>query len=191
MRATPWVDGASVRHEPERVRRQLGALPHNAGVYQRLTAVENIRYYGQLQGLEGAMLETRIATLIEQLDMGAFAERRTKGFSQGQRMKVALARALIHEPGNLLLDEPTNGLDVMATRALRDLVAQLRDAGACILLSSHVMQEIANLADRLVIIAGGTVRFDGTKAALQEHAGCDDLEDAFVRIAVPDEEPAR
>jgi sodium transport system ATP-binding protein len=152
-------------------------------VYARLTARENVRYFGRLHGLTGDALETRIEALIDQLDMRAFADRRTKGFSQGQRVKVALARALVHNPRHVILDEPTNGLDVMATRALREIILGLRRAGCCVLFSSHIMQEVANLCDDVVIIAGGRVRFTGRLAELRETAADDDLEEAFVRIA--------
>lgn len=175
------VNGASAVNDPEQVRRHIGALPHNPGLYPRLTAVENVRYFGELQGIANKELDTNIDRLVELLEMGEFANRRVGGFSQGQRMKVALARALIHNPKNLILDEPTNGLDVMATRSLRELVLHLKDTGTCVLLSSHVMQEIENLADKLVIVAEGSVRFSGTQTELVAATGVADLEDAFVQ----------
>ncbi|MCP5180029.1 MAG: ATP-binding cassette domain-containing protein [Pseudomonadales bacterium] len=177
------VNGHDVRIEPDLVRANIGVMPHNSGIYPRLTARENIRYYGRLQGLHGEALERRIESLLEQLDMVPFADRRTKGFSQGQRVKVALARALVHNPAHVILDEPTNGLDVMATRALREIILRLREAGCCVLFSSHIMQEVANLCDDVVIIAGGTVRYSGTVDQLREAAGTQDLETAFVQIA--------
>lgn len=177
------VNGHDVRIEPDLVRANIGVMPHNSGIYPRLTARENIRYYGRLQGLHGEALERRIESLLEQLDMVPFADRRTKGFSQGQRVKVALARALVHNPAHVILDEPTNGLDVMATRALREIILRLREAGCCVLFSSHIMQEVANLCDDVVIIAGGTVRYSGTVDQLREAAGTPDLETAFVQIA--------
>jgi sodium transport system ATP-binding protein len=180
---TAQIAGYEVHTQPEKVRASIGVLPHASGVYARLTARENVRYFGRLHGLTGDALETRIEALIDQLDMRAFADRRTKGFSQGQRVKVALARALVHNPRHVILDEPTNGLDVMATRALREIILGLRRAGCCVLFSSHIMQEVANLCDDVVIIAGGRVRFTGRLAELRETAADDDLEEAFVRIA--------
>lgn len=180
---TACINGHEVHAEPDLVRSSIGVMPHNSGIYQRLTARENVRYYGRLQGMRGDALEARIEVLIDQLEMRAFADRRTRGFSQGQSVKVALARALVHDPHHMLLDEPTNGLDVMATRALREIITGLRDAGCCVLFSSHIMQEVANLCDDVVIIAHGQVRFSGTLEDLRETAGLADLEDAFVRVA--------
>lgn len=158
----------------------IGVLPHNAGLYDRLTARENIEYFGALHGLEKQALAHRIDSLIEELGMAEFAERKVGGFSQGQKIKVALARAIVHEPQHLLLDEPTNGLDVMATRALREIILTLKNQGRCVLFSSHIMQEVANLCDDVVIIGGGEVRFKGTLTQLQEESGEEDLEDAFI-----------
>jgi sodium transport system ATP-binding protein len=158
----------------------IGVLPHNAGLYDRLTARENIAYFGALHGLEKQALTHRIDTLIEELGMAEFAERKVGGFSQGQRIKVALARAIVHEPQHLLLDEPTNGLDVMATRALREIILTLKNQGRCVLFSSHIMQEVTNLCDDVIIIGGGEVRFHGTLTQLQQESGEDDLEDAFL-----------
>ena len=141
-----------------------------------------MRFYGELHGLRGRALDQRVAQLIEQLGMGAFADRRAKGFSQGQRTKVALARALVHAPANVILDEPTNGLDVMATRALRELIRGLRDAGHCVLFSSHVMQEVAALCDDIVIIDHGRVAGSGTPTELQARFGGSTLEEAFVNV---------
>jgi sodium transport system ATP-binding protein len=155
-------------------------LPHNAGIYPRLTARENVRYFGRLAGLGGPGLESRIDELVVLLDMKEFEGRRAQGFSQGQRTKVALARALVHRPRNLVLDEPTNGLDVMATRSLRELIRRLRDEGHGVLFSSHVMQEVAMLCDEIVIIAHGRVVAAGSPAALRHQFGGETLEDAFV-----------
>ncbi len=176
------IDGIDVIADPLAARRAIGVLPHAAGIYRHLTARENIRYYGRLHGLEGAALARRIDELVERLDMAEFADRRAGGFSQGQRIKVALARALVHSPRNVLLDEPTNGLDVMATRALRDLVRELRADGHCVLFSSHVMQEVAALCDEVVIIDHGRVAAAGTPADIQAQFGGGSLEDAFVRV---------
>lgn len=179
---TARIDGHDCVREPLAVRRTLGVLPHAAGLYPNLTVRENIRYYGQLQGLEAQHLKRSVDALLEQLDLQEIAGRRAKGLSQGQRIKVALARALVHEPRNVVLDEPTNGLDVMATRQLRDLIRRLRDAGCCVLLSSHVMQEIAAVCDDLVILAKGRVLLQGTPSDLLAATGKTDLEDAFVHL---------
>jgi sodium transport system ATP-binding protein len=175
-----FVDGVGVVSDPLGARRRIGVLPHGAGIYPQLTARENIAYFGRLHGLESDALEARIEALIADLEMGAIADRRAKGFSQGERIKVALARALVHAPGNLLLDEPTNGLDVMATRALRALMLRLREAGHCILFSSHVMQEVAALCDEIVIVDKGRVVAAGTPEELRARFGAATLEDAFV-----------
>jgi sodium transport system ATP-binding protein len=166
----------------ERARAALGVLPDADGLYQRLTAREHLRYFGRLHGLGGEALTARIDQLIQQLDMGAIADRRSAGFSQGERMKVALARVLVHQPRHLLLDEPTNGLDVMSTRSVRELLRQLRDDGHAIIFSSHIMQEVAALCDHIVIIARGQVVAQGSHDDLRERAGVDDLEEAFVRL---------
>jgi sodium transport system ATP-binding protein len=181
------VDGASIVREPLEVRRRIGVLSHNAGIYPHLTARENIEYFGELHGLTRARCASRAGELIELLEMGEFAGRRARGFSQGQRLKTALARALVHEPRNVLLDEPTNGLDVMAVRNLRGLLLRLRQAGHCVLLSSHVMQEVAALCDDIVVIAHGVVLAYGTPEAIRERSGAANLEDAFVQLLVRDE----
>ncbi len=177
---TAAIDGVDVLADPLAARRRIGVLPHGAGIYPQLSARENIDYFGRLHGLGGPALESRVEELVAELDLGAIADRRAKGFSQGERIKVALARALVHAPRNLLLDEPTNGLDVMATRALRALILKLRAAGHCILFSSHVMQEVAALCDDIVIVDKGRVVAAGTPEALRERFGSATLEDAFV-----------
>ena len=176
------IDGIDVARDPLPARRSLGVLPHGAGIYPQLTARENVRYFGELHGLRGTALDARVQELVEQLGMTEFADRRATGFSQGQRTKVALARALVHSPRHVLLDEPTNGLDVMATRALRELIRSLRAAGHCVLFSSHVMQEVAALCDRIVIIDHGVVAAEGTSAELQARFGGATLEESFVRV---------
>lgn len=174
------VDGFDVLTEAQEVRRRIGVLPDSHGLYPRLSARENIRYYGRLHGLKGNALEQAIDDLVKLLDMKEFADRRTEGFSQGQRLKVAIGRALIHQPQNILLDEPTNGLDVMSTRALRTIIRRFRDQGKCVLFSSHVMQEIAALCDTIVIIAQGRVVASGSPDTLKQTTGQANLEDAFV-----------
>ena len=176
------IDGVSVVSQPLEARRRMGVLPHNAGIYPHLSARENIAYFGALHGLSSKERTARTIELISLLEMEEFADRPAKGFSQGQRVKTALARALIHRPRNILLDEPTNGLDVMAVRSLRRLLAQLRDDGHCVLLSSHVMQEVGALCDDVVVIAHGTVVASGTLENLRAQTGESSLEDAFVRL---------
>ena len=175
------IDGADVVTDSLDARRRIGALPHGAGLYPQLTARENIAYYATLCGLAADTIDERVEHIIGLLEIGDFADRRTKGFSQGQRTKVALARSLVHDPQNIILDEPSNGLDVMATRSLRDLILRLKDAGRCVLFSSHVMQEVAALCDDICIIAEGKVAIDDSADGIRERTGCDDLEDAFVR----------
>jgi sodium transport system ATP-binding protein len=174
------IDGIDVQADPLAARRRIGVLPHGAGIYPQLTARENIAYFGRLHGIAEAALGPRIEELVAELDLGDIADRRAKGFSQGERVKVALARALVHAPKNLLLDEPTNGLDVMATRALRALVLKLRAMGHCILFSSHVMQEVAALCDEVVIVDKGRVVAAGTPETLRTRFAAATLEDAFV-----------
>jgi len=177
---TASIDGVDVVGDPLATRRCIGVLPHGANIYPQLTARENIAYFGRLHGLDGAALDERVESLVGELDIGGYADRRAKGYSQGERIKVALARALVHAPKNLLLDEPTNGLDVMATRALRALILRLRAAGHCILFSSHVMQEVAALCDDIVIVDKGRVVAAGTPGALKAQFKSETLEDAFV-----------
>lgn len=181
------VDGIDAAADPLAVRRQLGVLPDARGLYKRLTACENIDYFARLHGLPESLLKTRREALIQALEMTDIADRRTEGFSQGQRVKTAIARALIHDPRNVILDEPTNGLDVMATRALRQFMLQLKAEGRCVLFSSHIMQEVAALCDRIVVIARGRVVADESPQALREQTGENNLEDAFVKIIGSDE----
>ena len=179
---TALIDGYDVVRDRMAVRGGVGVLSDARGLYQRLTERENIRYYGALHGLSGGLLETRVNALIAQLGLGELADRRTQGFSQGERMKVAIARALVHDPHTLLLDEPTNGLDVMATRAMRELIRGLRAAGKCVLFSSHIMQEVAALCDRIVIIGHGRVVAEGTPEEILHVSGQTSLEEAFVKL---------
>jgi sodium transport system ATP-binding protein len=178
--AAPRSTAVDVVADPLAIRRRIGVLPHGAGIYPHLSARENIAYFGRLHGIGGADLARRVEELIAELEIGDYADRRAKSFSQGERIKVALARALVHAPKNLLLDEPTNGLDVMATRALRALILRLKAAGHCILFSSHVMQEVAALCDDIVIIHKGRVVAAGTPDAIRGRFGSQNLEDAFV-----------
>jgi sodium transport system ATP-binding protein len=176
------IDGHSVVRTPLEAARRLGVLAHGAGIYPNLSARENILYFGALHGLARAAARARAAELVGLLEMEEFADRRAKGFSQGERLKTALARALVHRPRNLVLDEPTNGLDVMAVRALRRLLGSLREAGHCVLFSSHVMQEVSALCDEVVVIAHGTVLASGTLEAIRTRTGTAGLEEAFVAL---------
>ena len=168
--------------EPQKAQARLGVLPDVSGLYPRLTPREHIEYYGQLHGMTGAALRDRAAQLIDTLDMKAIADRRTQGFSHGERTKVALARAVVHDPRNILLDEPTNGLDVMSTRAVRDIIRRFRSEGRCVLFSSHVMQEVSALCDRIIVIARGRIVASGTPDELRHQTGHQNLEDAFVAL---------
>jgi sodium transport system ATP-binding protein len=183
------VDGVDVAREPAAALARLGVLSDARGLYARLTARENIRYFARLQGMDAGRTEQRIDELAEALDMRPLLDRRTDGFSQGERMKTSLARALIHDPPNIILDEPTNGLDVLATRSLREVLRRLRDEHhKCIVFSTHIMQEVERLCDRVVVVAHGRTVAQGTVAELAQQAGTDDFEDAFVRLAFADTE---
>jgi sodium transport system ATP-binding protein len=179
------VDGIDAVASPQLAQSHLGVLPDGYGLYPRLTAREHIHYFGQLHGITGSRLRQRAQELIELLDMSVIADRRTAGFSHGERTKVAFARAIVHEPQNILLDEPTNGLDVMSTRTLREVVRTLRAQGRCVLFSSHVMQEVSALCDSVIVIAAGHVVATGTTDQLRAMTGRDTLEDAFVALASP------
>lgn len=184
------VDGIDAGRDPLAVRARIGTLSDARGLYGRLTARENIAYYGELRGIARAQVAASTGRLAALLEFEALLDRRCDGFSQGERMKVAIARALVHDPPNVVLDEPTNGLDVMTTRSLRDAVRRLREAGKCVLFSSHVMQEVAALCDEIVIIAQGEVCAAGSPGRIREAAGSDDLEEAFVRLTGRAEEAA-
>ncbi|MEP0804518.1 MAG: ATP-binding cassette domain-containing protein [Chloroflexota bacterium] len=177
---TAQVDGYDVSRFPLEVKKRIGVLADARGIYPRLTARENIRYYGYLHGVEKGALEKQIDMLIHLLDMQSIADRKAKGFSTGEKLKVAIARALVHNPQNVLLDEPTNGLDVISTRAMRRLILRLKEEGKCILLTSHIMQEVAALCDHIVIISQGNITASGTADELRQLTGQSDLEDAFV-----------
>ena len=174
------IDGFDVTASPIDVQTRIGVLSDAQGLYLRLTARENIRYFGRLHGMNGEALEKQIERLISLLDMESIADRMTEGFSTGERLKVAIARSLVHDPNNVLLDEPTNGLDVKSTRAMRQFIRRLRDDGKCILFTSHIMQEVAALCDQIIIISGGTIAAQGTSDELLKRTGKDNLEDAFI-----------
>jgi len=160
----------------------LGVLPDSSGLYARLTAREHLRYAARLQGLSAKEADTRAGAMIERLGMREIADRPAAGFSQGERRKVALGRALIHDPRNVVLDEPTNGLDVPATRAMRRQVRELAEAGKCVLFSTHILQEVAAVCDRAVGLARGRVVAEGTPDELLRRTGKTNLEDAFVHL---------
>ena len=188
------IDGGSVRvngidaaANADAVRACSGLLTDARGLYTRMTARENIRYYADLRGIDAAQSERTIAKFVEWLDMKDILDRRTEGFSQGERMKVAIVRALVHEPSHVVLDEPTNGLDVMTTRALRELIKRLKAEGRTVMFSSHIMQEVAALCDEIIIIARGRVTAQGSAEALLAMSGKNNLEDAFVALAEIDE----
>jgi sodium transport system ATP-binding protein len=181
-RGSATVAALDVVRDRYAVREGIGVLSDARGLYPRLTARENIRYYGTLHGLQGAELDARVATLLHTLGLDTLADRRTQGFSQGEKMKVAIARALVHDPATILLDEPTNGLDIMSVRALREQLRHLRSEGRCVLFSSHVMQEVAALCDRIVILGAGRVVAAGTASELIAWSGAATLEDAFVAL---------
>jgi sodium transport system ATP-binding protein len=175
------VDGFDSVRDAEAVRRRLGVLPDARGIYKRLSARENIAYFGHLHGMSDVDIARRTAELSKALDMDDVLDRQTEGFSQGQRTKTAIARSLVHDPKNVILDEPTNGLDVMTTRGLRDFLRQLRSEGRCVIFSSHIMQEVAALCDRIVVIAHGRAVAQGTPDELRAQTGETNLEDAFVK----------
>lgn len=183
------VDGTDVIAQASAAQRLMGILPDARGLYPRMTPREHLAYFADLHGIDVETTRTRAASLLRRLGLEALADRRVAGFSHGERTKVALARALVHQPRNVILDEPTNGLDVMSTRAMRGLIRGLRDDGCCVLFSSHVMQEVSALCDRIVVIAHGMVVAAGTPDELRAQTGKADLEDAFVSLTGLDEEP--
>jgi sodium transport system ATP-binding protein len=184
------VDDVDAVRDPLAAQARIGVLPDVSGLYPRLTARENIHYFGELQGLAADVLAACTDTLLDRLDMRAIADRRTAGFSHGERTKVAIARALVHDPPNVLLDEPTNGLDVMSTRAVRQIIRRLRAEGRTVVFSSHVMQEVSALCDTIIVMAHGRIAAAGTPDAIREQTGERNLEDAFVALTGLEREPA-
>lgn len=181
------IEGVDANRNPIDARRNLGIFPDKFGLYERLTVREQVAYFAGLHGLKGEQQKNAVEQVINKLDIAELANRRSAGFSQGQRMKVALAQALVHSPKHLILDEPSRGLDVMSTRILRDVLREQRAQGTCILFSSHVMQEVAALCDRVVVMANGKVAAEGTPQELCDMTGEQQLEDAFVKIIGTDE----
>lgn len=184
------VGGIDVAADPQAARAAMGVLSESRGLYARLTARENLAYYAKLRRVPHTGFERRLLELARLLDMEALLERPTAGFSTGEKLKVALARALIHDPQHLILDEPTNGLDVMSTRALRRLLLALRERGKCVLLSTHIMQEVEAVCDEIVIVARGRTVAHGSAEALRQRSGSATLEDAFVALAFDGAPPA-
>jgi sodium transport system ATP-binding protein len=181
-----YVDDVNVQQQPRQALARMGILGDAHGLYPRLTARENVVYFGQLQGMNKDAANDRATTLAQLLDMGHIMDRRAEGFSQGERMKTALARALVHDPANIVLDEPTNGLDVLATRALREVLRHLRspEGGAkCIVFSTHIMPEVQQLCEHVVVMAQGRTVAQGSVEELREQTGQRHFEDAFVKLA--------
>lgn len=176
------IDNIDVLANPQQAQRLVGVMTDAHGLYPRLTAREHIEYFARLRGMPEDLIKSRSDELIARLDMTEIAERRTEGFSQGEKMKVCLSRSLVHDPQNLIMDEPTNGLDVMSTRSVRSILQELKKQNKCILLSSHIMQEIDALCDELVIIADGRVLMQGSRDELRKMTGEDNLEEAFMAI---------
>ena len=181
------IDGLDPAREPIRVRKSIGFLTDQFGLYERLTTREHLVYFGELNDMEPQEIGQRIRDVVALLAMDDIIDRRTRGFSQGQRVKVALARTLLHRPRHLLLDEPTRGLDVMSTRALRKTLSILREEGCCIIMATHVMQEVSHLCDDVIVIAKGKTVAQGSPAELCERTGIASLEDAFVSLVGTDE----
>ena len=186
-RGSARIDDIDLLADPIAAQARIGVLPDAHGLYPRLTAREHMRYFGRLRGIAPAALDRSIAGLIDLLDMRSIADRRVQGFSQGEQMKVAIGRALVHDPPNVLLDEPTTGLDVMSTRAMRGFIRRLRDEGKCVLFSSHIMQEVSALCERIVVMAHGRVVADGSPEDLCRATRCSGLEEAFVGVIGSDE----
>lgn len=181
------IDGIDIAQDPIAAKQQLGLFPDPFGLYERLTPREYISYFASLNGLSNTQADQATQAVIDKLMLTDIADRRCKGFSQGQRMKTALAQAIVHNPRNIVLDEPTRGLDVMSTRVLRGMLSDLRDQGHCVLFSSHVMQEVASLCDHVIVMANGKVVATGSPDELCQQAGQTSLEEAFITLIGTDE----
>jgi sodium transport system ATP-binding protein len=181
------IEGIDVAKDPIAAKQQLGLFPDPFGLYDRLTPREYISYFAELSGMSRKQAKTATSKVIAKLKLEDIADRRCQGFSQGQRMKTALAQAIVHQPSNIILDEPTRGLDVMSTRLLRDILIELKNQGHCVLFSSHVMQEVAALCDKVIVMAQGKVVAVGSPQALCQQTGKDSLEDAFITLIGTDE----
>ncbi len=176
------IDGVDVQKDPLEARRRIGFLSTSTGLYPRLTARETLQYFGKLHGLLGEQLDERVEQLIAAFDMSSFAEGRCESFSTGQKQKVSIARAVLHDPPVLILDEPTTGLDILASSAMIDFIEDRRSHGACILLSTHIMSEAERLCDRLGVIHGGRLLAEGTQAELLEKTGEAYLDAVFMKL---------
>lgn len=176
------IDGFDIAQQTLQARQQIGLFPDPFGLYERLTPREYVQFFAELNGMSTQAARVATAEVLQQLRMAEIADRRCQGFSQGQRMKTALAQAIVHKPTNIVLDEPTRGLDVMSTRVLRELLLTLKQQGHCVLFSSHVMQEVAALCDQVVVMAKGRVVAQGSPVELCERTGKTSLEDAFITL---------
>lgn len=184
---TVLVDNVPLADDPLGARGKMGVLPDTRGLYPRLTTREHIAYFAELQAVPSGILKQRVAEILDILGMQSIADRPVEGFSQGERTKVAIARALVHNPNNVLLDEPTNGLDVMSTLAVREVIRALKAQGRCVIFSSHIMQEVAALCDRIVVLGQGRVLINATPEELMARTGRDTLEEAFLALATQEE----
>jgi sodium transport system ATP-binding protein len=181
-KGTVRIDGIDTFAQPIEARKRIGVLSDSHGLYQRLTARENIAYYAELHGMNEKLQKTRIQYITQLLDLYEIIDRRVTGFSQGEKMKTAIARILVHDPHTIILDEPTNGLDIMTTRAMRRAIKSLAEQGKCIVFSTHIMQEVSALCDHVIIIAKGVVKGEGSPDQLLTQTGKANLEDAFIDI---------
>ncbi len=179
---TALIDNIDIKSDRLRAQQRIGVLPDSHGLYVRLTAREHIHYFGRMHNVDENKLESRTNELIKILNMEAIADRQVEGFSQGERMKVCLARSLIHDPANVLLDEPTNGLDVMTTRTVREIISELKSRNIAVLFSSHLMHEVSRLCDHIIIVSEGSIVASGTTDEIRAAAGEDNLEEAFVKL---------
>ncbi|CCQ12231.1 ABC-type Na+ transport system, ATPase component [Pseudoalteromonas luteoviolacea B = ATCC 29581] len=184
---TAFIDDFNIAVDPVQAKQQLGLFPDPCGLYDRLTPREYTEFFAKLSGMTGEQAKQATQETLQQLNMLEIADRRCKGFSQGQRMKTALAQAIVHKPSNIILDEPTRGLDVMSTRLLRDILQALKEAGHCVVFSSHVMQEVAALCDHVVVMAKGKVIAEGAPSDLCNMTNKENLEEAFIALIGTDE----
>lgn len=182
-RGVARIDGIDVAADRTGALAKLGVLHDDLGLYPRLTAREHLVFSARLYGMSSRAAEEAASRAIDLTGIADIARRPTRGFSHGQRMKVALARALVHRPGNLILDEPTRGLDIFAVRMLRDLLKRLRSEGVCVVMSNHVLAEVMELSDQVVMIADGRLKASGAPTELMGGANARSLEEAFVAYA--------
>ena len=174
------VLGFDTRSAPEDVRRRVGVVTADIGVYPRLSARENITYFAELSGVADGEISQRVASVLERLDMVSFADQRAESLSSGQKQKVAIARAIVHDPAVLMFDEPTSNLDVLASREIRNFMVESRERGKCVIFSTHVLHDAERLCDRITILHEGTVVATGPTAEVR--GAHRDLEDAFLEL---------